>query len=252
MAKYASMVKETTTTTGTGNLTLAGGVTGFRALSDVFTPNADDYLADYVAYFLTASDGTWERGYGKFVSATQLNRTFVMESTNSDAAIVLPTGEHTVSVAPNPDMGQKRGIELYDPTQASAADGGIVQVEWDDEAWDSDGVITTPITFIPIPLWVDKIRVAAQFAVTSGSTTNGSRQLWIGNHSGDRRSMPRLNVPSGATFGAKKITICSGLVDIGQETSATSREIYLSFYHDSGSSLSIDGPNTWLNVEFVQ
>jgi hypothetical protein len=99
MAKYASRVKETTTTTGTGTINLDGAVAGFRT----FLAPADINDQDYVPYILLDADGlAWEEGYGKVIAGTpnQLERGFVMDSSNGGAAIVLSAGTHTVGIGP--------------------------------------------------------------------------------------------------------------------------------------------------------
>jgi hypothetical protein len=79
-------VKETSTTTGTGTLTLAGAVTGYQAFSAAF---ADQ---DRVWYCVT--DGTnWEVGYGVFTaSGTTLSRDKVYASSNAGALVNFGAG----------------------------------------------------------------------------------------------------------------------------------------------------------------
>ena len=76
-------VKETSTTTGTGNLTLNGAVNGYRTFASVYA-NSDTLL-----YCITDQNGAnWEVGIGTFVSATPaLNRTTVKASSNAGAAV---------------------------------------------------------------------------------------------------------------------------------------------------------------------
>ena len=78
-------VKETTTTTGTGTLNLAGAVTGFVTFGSV--------LSDGDTTYYTISDGSnWEVGLGTYnTSGNTLTRTDanVLQSTNSDNRISL-------------------------------------------------------------------------------------------------------------------------------------------------------------------
>ena len=88
----ADRVKETTTTTGTGVITLAGAVEGFQT----FAAGVGNSNTTY--YAIQDADGTaWEVGYGTLNSdSTTLTRTTVLQSTNSDNAISLSSGTHTV------------------------------------------------------------------------------------------------------------------------------------------------------------
>lgn len=88
----ADRVKETSTTTGTGNLTLAGAVSGFQAFSAVYANND--------TFFYAIENGSeWEVGYGTYVSATPaIARTTVIESSNSDSAVNFSAGTKVIWV----------------------------------------------------------------------------------------------------------------------------------------------------------
>jgi hypothetical protein len=71
----ADRVKETTTTTGQGTVTLAGAATGFRSFSAVGNGNT--------TYYCIAGQGTseWEVGIGTYTSSgTTLSRDTVLSS----------------------------------------------------------------------------------------------------------------------------------------------------------------------------
>jgi hypothetical protein len=88
----ADRVRETTTTTGTGALTLAGAVTGFRAFSSVMANNDTCY---YVIAHQTI--GEWECGSGTYnSSANTLTRSTVHSSSNSNSAVNFSAGTKDV------------------------------------------------------------------------------------------------------------------------------------------------------------
>lgn len=94
----ADRVLESTTTTGTGALTLAAAVTGFRRFSAVCA------VADTVPYFIEAIDslgqptGDYEYGIGTYSGANTLTRTTVLGSSNAGAAVNLAAGSKNVGI----------------------------------------------------------------------------------------------------------------------------------------------------------
>ena len=86
-------VKETTTTTGNGTVTLLGAVSGFEAFSVIGNTNTTYYA------IVHQSEDEWEVGIGTYTaSGTTLARTTVLSSTNSDAAVVFSAGTKDVFV----------------------------------------------------------------------------------------------------------------------------------------------------------
>jgi len=105
---YADRVQETTTTSGTGAVSLAGAVIDFQSFGSAFTNG------QLVGYALV--DGVnWEVGYGTFNtgSPNTLTRTTVLASTNANAAINLSGGATTVWCDAPADFVNKATQGLY-------------------------------------------------------------------------------------------------------------------------------------------
>lgn len=92
------LVKETSTTTGAGALTLAGAMIGHRALSAVCT------VGDTFYYSIRAVDaggvptGEWEIGLGTYSGVNTLTRTTVRRSSNANAAVNFSAGTKQVFI----------------------------------------------------------------------------------------------------------------------------------------------------------
>lgn len=91
-------VLETTTTTGTGDLTLAGAVTGHRTFASVCA------TSDTCLYYIEAVDangvpsGDWECGLGTYSASNTLTRTTPVRSSNANAAVNFGAGTKRVAI----------------------------------------------------------------------------------------------------------------------------------------------------------
>jgi hypothetical protein len=96
-------VKETSTTAGTGTLTLAGAVTGFQSFAAVGDGNSTYYaIADNAT-------GAWEVGIGTYTaSGTTLSRTTVLSSSNAGSLVSFAANAKDVFVT----YPSERGVWL--------------------------------------------------------------------------------------------------------------------------------------------
>ena len=93
----ADRVKETSTTTGTGAMTLAGAATGFRSFASVCSNNDTCYYAIQAVNGAGNPTGAWEVGLGTYFSGT-LQRTTVAASSNSNSLVDFSTGTKQVFI----------------------------------------------------------------------------------------------------------------------------------------------------------
>jgi hypothetical protein len=96
VAKFEDRVKDTTTTTGTGDITLSGTApTGFQALGTAFA------VGEKISYAIVGPTGEWEIGFGVLSTSTNFQRTTVTESSNANALVNFSAGTknvfHTIS-----------------------------------------------------------------------------------------------------------------------------------------------------------
>lgn len=91
--KLVDRVKETTTGTGTGDISLGGAETGFQAFSAVLNNGDTTY------YVIDDNAGNWEVGLGTFnTSPDTLSRTNVLASSNAGSAVSFVSGTKDVFI----------------------------------------------------------------------------------------------------------------------------------------------------------
>lgn len=117
-------VKETTTTTGTGTITLAGAVSGYQSFSVIGNANTTYYT------IVDASTGSWEVGIGTYTSAgTTLSRDTVLESSNSGSLVNFGAGTKEVFVTYPAERASTSTLTITNLTGAYTVlttDGGKV------------------------------------------------------------------------------------------------------------------------------
>jgi hypothetical protein len=210
-------VKETTTTTGTGTITLAGAVTGFIAFSDVIADG------EQVEYFIESGNNR-ERGIGTFTaSGTTLARTVILETLvsgtyddTSPAAITL-AGTSDVYISGPAQRIMNGPVIMVGPTESSS---------WDclDNIAHFDSVSTTVSTanrmLITIgPLLVPRIMTTLRFYVATADAT--CTHLRLGLYKIDKDGEPGDVLydsgdlsASAASTGAKSHTISGGPIHV--------------------------------------
>ena len=122
----ADRVKETTTTTGTGTVTLLGASTGFQSFSAIGNTNT--------TYYTIAGQTTseWEVGIGTYTSSgTTLARTTVISSSNAGALVNFSAGTKDVFVTYPAEF------------TANAIGGGIGAVQLNADTVTVSGTIAT-------------------------------------------------------------------------------------------------------------
>jgi len=88
--KLSDRVQETTTTTGTGTVTLLGAVTGFRTFASVMSVND-------TCYYCIAGGSEWEVGQGTW-NGTSFTRDTVFSSSNSGSLVSFSAGTKVVFI----------------------------------------------------------------------------------------------------------------------------------------------------------
>ena len=112
-------VQETTTTTGTGTVTLAGAVTGFQTFAAIGDGNT--------CYYAITSGNNWEVGLGTYTAyGTTLSRDTILESSNSGSAITLSGTSNVFVTYPAEKSGHKDANNTIYSEQLGASNGIFV------------------------------------------------------------------------------------------------------------------------------
>jgi hypothetical protein len=104
----ADRVKDTSTTTGTGTLTLANSApAGFQTFGSVMADG------DVCWYALVDSSGAWETGIGTYTaSGTHLSRDTVFSSSNANALVNIAAGTTTVFLTMPAKQAMTQGVAV--------------------------------------------------------------------------------------------------------------------------------------------
>jgi hypothetical protein len=150
--KVIDRCKETTSTTGTGNLTLTGAVSGFVSMSNAATGLASN---GDTSWFCAEAGTQWEVFLGTRVSATELARTTLLAS-SSGSTINFSTPPVVFSTVPAARI-QPRMIKAYrDSSNQSITSSTFTKVQLNAEELDSHGEFdpTTNHRWTPlVPGW---------------------------------------------------------------------------------------------------
>lgn len=101
---FADRVKETSTTTGTGDATLAGAATGYQTFNTAFGNGSSTTAKRF--WYVIEGGAEWEVGRGYLSGSTTLVREFVSASSNSNALVSFSAGTKNVFQTLPADLAQ--------------------------------------------------------------------------------------------------------------------------------------------------
>jgi len=241
----ADRVKDTSTTTGTGNITVSGSAPfGYRTFSTVLSVSDTFYYA-----IQGQSTSEWEVGFGTYVSSNQFSRTTVLASSASNSAVSFSSGTKNVFITLpatktfqlDPSQSLVPGAILYgtgNSTVGYTAAGTVGQILTSNAAgaptWNTvsgTGTVTsvavsggsTGLTTSGGPITTSgTITMAGTLAVANGgtglATTPANGALDIGNGTG----FTRANLTAGANI---TITNTAGGISIAASGAGTPNTI---------------------------
>ena len=171
----ADRVQETTTTTGTGSVTLAGAVTGYQSFAIIGNGNTTFYtIADQ-------GGANWEVGIGTYsTTGPTLARTTVLASSNSGSLVSFTSGTKTVFVT----YPSEKSVNLDSSGNVSAL-GTIASGVWNATAVTTayGGTGLTSYTAGDLPYYATGTTLSKLGIGTNGYvlTSNGTAPTWSAN-----------------------------------------------------------------------
>ena len=132
----ADRIRDTTTTTGTGAVTVSGTPPATYKTFSARMTSPSDTCAYFIAH-RTADE--WECGIGTYSASNTLTRTTVLSSSNSDAAVSFSAGTKDVVLTQVADRGyQKSGVTVVGNTVTASAPALDIS-----QTWNAGGVTFT-------------------------------------------------------------------------------------------------------------
>jgi hypothetical protein len=199
----ADRVRETTTTTGTGTISLAGPVSGFQGFSTAIGDANTTYYT-----IVDAATGAWEVGLGTYTSSgSTLARTTVLSSSNSDALVPFGAGTKDVFVTQPAEravyvLGAGTGLAAG---AAAFTSGGVPYA-------DSTSTLATSsnLTFNGTTLTANALTTTSTVTINGGTANgvaylNGSKVLTTGSaltFDGSTLGVSRGTAGTAASFAA--------------------------------------------------
>jgi len=171
----ADRVQETTTTTGTGSVTLGGAVTGYQSFAVVGNTNTTFYcIADQ-------GGANWEVGIGTYsTTGPTLARTTVLASSNSGSLVNFTAGVKTVFVT----YPAEKSVNLDSSGNVSAL-GTVASGTWNGTAIVTTygGTGITSYTAGDLPYYSTGTTLSKLGIGTNGYilTSNGTAPTWAAN-----------------------------------------------------------------------
>lgn len=215
MPLLADRVLESSITAGTGTLTLAGALTGYRTFNSAFSNG------NVVYYTIDDGLGNWEVGYGTVGTGT-LTRSTVLESSNANALVVFTSvSKRVFCTAPVPALlpdqtGNSTKVLSTDGSNPSwiTPNAGTVTavsvVSANGFAGTSSGGATPALTISTSITGVLKGNGTALSAATSGT-----------DYSAGTSSLATGILKSTTTSGALSIAVAADFPTLNQNTSGT-------------------------------
>lgn len=236
--KVIDRCKETTSTTGTGNLTLTGAVAGFVSVANSttgLTSNGD------TSWFCAEAGAQWEVFLGTRVSATELARTTLLAS-SSGSTINFTSAPTVFATVPASEFAPPVFSAYRSGNQTGLTNNTYLKVQLNAEEFDTAGCFDSATNYRHTPTRAGYYRYEWAIDCRGTSLTVGHSQLW-------KNGAKIKNGSWGAHSSAVSLSTGSALVYMNGSTDYV--ELYGYTSASSGNLFSSGSDNTYLSGSYV-
>jgi hypothetical protein len=203
-------VKQNTTTTGTGTVTLSGTLTGFQTFSVIGNGNTTYYA------IVDNTSGDWEVGIGTYTSSgTTLSRDTVLESSNSNSLVPFGVGTKEVFVTYPADYAVVSSNNFGTSGQGLISAGPNVAAAWGNVSVNIQEFTSTGTTNWSKPVGA-KLVYVLMFGGGGGGGSGRRRALAssataaFGGGAGGAGGRTELWIPASALADTESVTVGAG------------------------------------------
>ncbi len=234
--KLIDRCKETTSTAGTGNLTLAGPVSGYVGVMDAtygLAANGD------TSWFCAEAGTQWEVFLGTRVNSTTLSRSLISSSTGSTIDFTAaPVVFSTVPAARMP-VAQGPAFSAYLNSPQTVSSGASTKVAFNAESFDIGGCFdsTTNRRFTPTVPGVYSVSWLVTFKSTGAMSVNTYTPNLYKNGAVLAQSNYANCAPTIASLGGQALVSMNGTTDYLEVFGVVSGTGTLTFGGGTGETL---------------
>ena len=235
--KVIDRCKETTSTTGTGNLTLTGAAAGFVSVANSTTGLTSD---GDTSWFCAEAGAQWEVFLGTRVSATELARTTVISSsTGSTINFSSPPVVFSTVPAARMPVAQGPAFSAYLNSPQTVSSGASTKVAFNAESFDIGGCFdsTTNRRFTPTVPGVYSVSWLVTFKSTGAMSANTYTPALYKNGAVLAQSNYANCAPTIAALGGQALVSMNGTTDYLEVFGVVSGTGTLTFGGGTGETL---------------
>lgn len=219
-------VRETTSTTGTGSFTLTGAAVGFSTFASKMTADGD------TTWYCAVNGAEWEVGLGTRTSATVLERTAILDSSNSGSAVSFTSAPAVFMTMPASQLKPVADkCRVYLGTATNSASAAWAKVPLDTVSYDTNSIWVSGTKRV-VP------KKAGYYSVTVRTRTNTAGGITVMVNASTGSYVTGADIGTAFASGGTATVYCNGTTDYIESKVFTS----------SARAITTGPVDTWMEV----